>query len=126
MMRKLIILYMLLLCGCGVTKTIEVPVENTHTEYITRSDSLIVRDSIFIDRYRENDTVYLTKDKYHYIYKVKSDTIFRTDTLSQVVEVEVDRPYVPEYFKKINVMFWILISLIVIVGVVRVYLKFKI
>jgi len=127
-MKRIILLYIIiLLCGCGVTtKTIEVPVENTHIEYVTKTDSLIVRDSIFIDRWRENDTVFLTKDKYHYIYKVKCDTILRVDTLAQLVEVEVDRPYVPDYYKKINVIFWILVSLLIMYAGVKIYLKFKI
>lgn len=83
----------LLLCiltGCGTTRIVEVPV--VHTEFV-RHDS-VVRDSIHtVDSVMivaMGDTVYNTKTKYIYRYKLinSHDTLAVHDTLTIVREVE--------------------------------------
>ena len=86
----------LLLIGC---RTKYIPVETVRTQYIAktdtilRQDSIVLRDSVTV--YTKGDTVYterLTyKDRLRYIYKAKTDTIHQTDTLTNVVTVEVEK-----------------------------------
>lgn len=82
-----IIIISLLLMSCGTTKTIHdyENHETTKTEYIHLRDSVYLKDSIFVNQYQKGDTVFITKDKYKYLYKLKSDTILMTDTL-RIVE----------------------------------------
>ena len=84
---------LLALAGCK-TKYISVP--EYHTEYIVRSDtfakvdSVVIKDSAFV--YRNGDTIIVNKvayrDRYHNIYKVKLDTVFRRDSVSVPYPVE--------------------------------------
>ena len=84
---------LLALAGCK-TKYISVP--EYHTEYIVRSDtfakvdSVVIKDSAFV--YRNGDTVIVNKvayrDRYHNIYKVKLDTVFKRDSVSVPYPVE--------------------------------------
>lgn len=86
----------LLLIGC---RTKYIPVETIRTQYIAktdtilRQDSIILRDSVTV--YTQGDTVYTTrltyKDRLRYIYKAKTDTIHQTDTITNVVTVEVEK-----------------------------------
>lgn len=102
-----------------------VPVETTKTEYVSKIDTTIIKDSVFIDRWSKADTVFLTKYKYKYIEKIKRDTLHRVDTIPVIQEVKVDVPYVPEYYKKINGLFWGLVAALVIFIIGRIYFKFR-
>ena len=83
----------LVLVGCK-TKYVSVP--EIHTEYITRvdttvrKDSVYLKDSVYVER--KGDTLYVNKtlyrDRYHNIYKVKLDTIFRHDSIEVPVPCE--------------------------------------
>ena len=68
------------------------PVETIKTEYKERLrvDSIYKYDSIFQDRYMKGDTVFLTKEKYKYLDKIKivRDSVFRTDSISVPYPVE--------------------------------------
>lgn len=84
---------LLALAGCK-TKYISVP--EYHTEYIVRSDtfakvdSVVIKDSAFV--YRNGDTIIVNKvayrDRYHNIYKVKLDTVFKRDSVTIPCPVE--------------------------------------
>lgn len=69
-----------------------VPVETVKIEYKDRLkiDSIIKYDSIFYNRYMKGDTVFLTKEKYKYLDKIKivRDSVFRTDSISVPYPVE--------------------------------------
>lgn len=87
-----------LLTGCTTpTKIVEVP--TVHTEYIHQTDTLLYRDSIHtrdsIYIIQRGDTIY--HNAYHTIYKDRlvynthTDTVNKTDTLTVVKTVEVER-----------------------------------
>lgn len=79
---------MFIMTSCASTKYVEVPVESIKTEYVTQyeRDSIYVHDSI--DRYRSNDTVYLTKYKNIYRQINKIDTVIKTDTIPKIITIE--------------------------------------
>lgn len=78
---------LLSLVGCK-TKYVSVP--EFHTEYIVKTDtfakvdSVYLKDSVFV--YHNGDTVIINKvayrDRYHNLYKVRVDTIFKRDSIS--------------------------------------------
>ena len=93
-MKKLFIIFALLLSACTTTKIVEVPVETIRTEYKDRvlHDSIYVKEHI--DTHVRNDTIF--KDVYRYKYIQKTDTII-------VLKVDsIDRPVYIESIKEVN------------------------
>ena len=91
----MIVLMMLgLFAGCKSTKYVTVP--EYHTEYIVRSDtiakvdSVVVKDSVFV--YHNGDTMVVNKvmyrDRVRDVYKVRTDTILRRDSVTVPYPVE--------------------------------------
>ena len=90
-MRKLlgiIAILILLLCSCTTTRYVEVPVKTVEKEYIhsTKTDSIVIRDSI--DRWMKGDTLFLYKERTKYRTRERVDTVCRTDTITEVVTIE--------------------------------------
>ena len=107
-------------------KTIQyVPVPEIQKEYITKTDTTIIQDSIYIKEWEKADTVYLDRFKYKYIYNIKTDTIFRTDTTTVIQKVEVPVKYVPDYYKKINAVFWVLIVILLLYIGAKIYFRVR-
>lgn len=122
--NKIIILICLI--GFLSCKTIQyVPVPEIQKEYITKTDTTIIQDSIYIKEWAKADTVYLDRFKYKYIYNIKTDTIFKTDTTTVIKEVEVPVKFVPAYYKKINACFWILVIIIGLFIVAKIYFRVR-
>ena len=88
----MIMFAVLLLTGC---KTKYVTVPEIHTEYISKTDTFVQRDSIHehdsIWSIIKGDTVtnykYKTIYKDRIVYKAKTDTVLKVDTVTQVVTV---------------------------------------
>ena len=92
-MKKIfiIILILLLLYGCAPTKYVEIPVDRVKVEYKDRTkiDTLVQKDSIIT--LLKGDTVFL--EKYKYLYRIKEvrDTVAKTDTITTVQTIEVEK-----------------------------------
>ena len=81
--------------GCKTKEYIKVP--SVRTEYVCRTDtfaklySIYMKDSVYV--FQKGDTVFHNKvvylDQYHNIYKVKTDTIIKTDSVT--VPYPIDR-----------------------------------
>lgn len=98
---------MILLIGCLLMFAGCKQVEYVYkTEYITKHerDSIYVRDSIFIDKWRSNDTVFLTKEIFSIKYR---DKIVR-DTIQVHDSIRVPyTKYVVKEKKKTGWKYWI-------------------
>lgn len=80
--------------GCKTNEYIKVPY--VRTEYVCRTDtfakldSIYMKDSVYV--FQKGDTVFHNKlvyrDRYHNIYKVKTDTIIKTDSVSVPYPIE--------------------------------------
>lgn len=79
------------LSGCKTIQPTTIVRDSIRVEYRLDSVYLYERDSIYIDRYRSNDTVYITKEKWLTRYKDKivlqHDTIYR-DREQVIVQTE--------------------------------------
>lgn len=114
------------LCGCGGTKVITVDVPKIEKEYIVKSDTVHRVDSVFIanDRYVKNDTVFVTKvnEKFKYIYKVRVDTLMRTDTITIVNTEQIEAltkendalRNVNYFYRRIGILFLVIIGCLVL------------
>lgn len=102
-----LLICLFLMASCRTRREIEVPIEVPviKTEYINKTDSILIHDSIHHYVYSKSDTVFseIVKYRYKYLVKrdtlVKSDTIYLTKTLTNTVEKKVK--YVPWYIKSL-------------------------
>lgn len=116
---------LILMASCNTTKTIEIPVEvpKIEKEYVNKTDSILIHDSIHHYVYSKSDTVFseIVKYRYKYLVKrdtlVKSDTIYLTKTLTNTVENKIK--FVPWYIKSLA---WIGAAALVMMAI---KLKFK-
>ena len=86
-----------------------------------RHDSVYIyqHDSIYRDRWRAGDTVFVTVEKFKTLYRDKlievHDTI--TDTSTEQVAVR----YVPDYYKRVSAGFWILLAILLAILAFKAY-----
>ena len=110
----------------GSCKTKYVGVPEIHTEYITRvdttvrKDSVYLKDSVYVER--KGDTLYVNKtlyrDRYHDIYKVKTDTIVKRDSMNVAYPVEKEMSRSERLFVAMGKFFAALvIALLFVIGV---------
>lgn len=125
-MKRLYILLVSAICitSCGITHF--QPHTDTYTGEV-RVDSVMVRDSVYIDRIREiktkADTVYITDIKTEYKYKyrdrVKIDTLVvtQTEVITEVKEVEKELTWWQNFRLK---GFWWLAGAIALFGIWKI------
>ncbi len=95
-MKKILLLFFVLmsLTGCKTVKFVPVPeyhtLYKTRVDTVQRWDSVYFRDSVFIAT--KGDTVYLTKthwrERFRNVYHVKVDTIMQRDSIRVPYPVE--------------------------------------
>ena len=117
-----------MLSSCS-PKVVTVP--EYHTEYITRTDTLLRLDSIYkhdsVSVYVKGDTIfkdkYITLDKYHNVYKTKVDSFIKTDSIKTPVFVEKNLTKWEQF--KMNVGGWCIAALCTLIAGLVAYLIYK-
>ena len=112
--------------GCKSQTVIPQTKDSVRIEYRHDSIYFYQHDSIFRDRWRAGDTVYVTVEKWLTRWKDKTVEIHDTIRTQETQTIEVK--YVPNYYKRVSTGFWILlVILIVIVGwkVTKIYFKIQ-
>ena len=105
--------------GCKTVKPIAQTRDSIRVEI--RHDSVFVfkHDSIFRDRWRSGDTVFVTVEKFKTLYRDKlvevHDTIATTQT--DTIEVQV----VPNYYRRVSTGFWILLVILLAITAFKAY-----
>ena len=110
--------------GCKTTQPIATHTDSVRVEI--RHDSVYVyqHDSIFRDRWRSGDTVYVTIEKWQTRYKDKfveiHDTIAtsRTDTIAVSIESKGSA-----FWKGSGIAFWILLGVLVLGVAIGIIIK---
>ena len=127
-MKQLLCIVILaaMLTGCKTMQPVVQTRDSVRVEY--RYDSVFVwqHDSIFRDRWRSGDTVFVTVEKWQTRWRDKTVEIHDTLRTNEVQVQEVK--YVPNYYKRVSTGFWVLLGILVlIVGFwcVKIYLKIK-
>lgn len=117
-MRKLIFFLLLLTTSCRtvyVDRPIETIVHDTLKVVQEKTDSVFVKDSIFV--YKNGDTVLIYKYRDRYKDKIVHDTVYKhsVDSISYPVyiENEVEVKYIPLYNKILGFLGIILIWYII-------------
>lgn len=92
----------LLLTSCRSARYVEVPTIKTEykvrtdTLRLSRVDSIYQRDSVYLTKWLQGDTLYIYKERTAYkykfladtVYKIASDTIIKTDSVAVPYPVE--------------------------------------
>ncbi len=117
----LIIVLSAVVSSCKV-QSISCSHENDSVRVEKRIDSVYIyeRDSIYVDRWRSNDTVYLTTEKWLTRYKDKIVEIHDTITTTKTETIVQTERYIPKFYKGSTIALWILVVVIVVYIVIRI------
>lgn len=112
--------------GCKTVQPLTQTRDSVRVEI--RHDSVYVfkHDSIFRDRWRSGDTVFVTLTKFQTLYRDKLVEVHDTIATTQTEQVPVE--VVPTYYKNTSRGFWVLlVILLLIVGwkVAKLYFKIQ-
>lgn len=112
-MKNVMLLFLLLLCGC---RTEYVPVESVRYDSVMieklMRDSVFVRDSVYLKE--KGDTVYKYKDRFVYVYKNRVDTFFAEKIREIEIPVPVERKLTWWERVKLNYAEWVIAVLVAI------------
>lgn len=105
-MKHFLIIFvtLFLLVGCKtkyIDKPIEIPI--IKTEYKHLVDSVYIHDSIFHTIEKKGDTVYDTKNVYKIQYKSITDTLIKTDTITQPIYIKEYIENKPTFIDKVKI-----------------------
>lgn len=93
-MKKLLLLIVIIVSSCRSVRYIPTETIKSDSTYhaVQHRDSIYIKDSIYIDVQRGQDTVYRYETKWRTIYKdvLRTDTFYvnTTDSIPYMVEVE--------------------------------------
>ena len=121
-----VLLCFLALTGCKTIQPINTSKDSVRVEVKYDSVYVFKHDSIFRDRWRSGDTIYITTEKYQIRYKDKLVQIH--DTRSTTESKEIPVKYVPNYYKNTSAGFWVLlVVLLVLIGwrIYKLYVKIQ-
>ena len=110
---------MFFLSGCKTVQPLTQSLDSVRVE--VRHDSVYVfrHDSIYRDRWRTGDTVFITVEKYKTLYRDKLIEVHDTITNTQNEQVAVR--YVPDYYKRVSAGFWILLAILLAILAFKAY-----
>ena len=78
------------------------------------TDTVLLRDSVFIREQIRGDTVYLTRTEYHdrWRTRVEHDTIIDVRVKKEIVQLPPER-YIPKFYKISTTLLYIFITLVI-------------
>lgn len=114
-----------LLLGITSCKTPCLPVveyrDSIRVEYRLDSTYVYVHDSVYRDRWRAGDTVYIVQEKYKTLYKDK--IVLQHDTINTVQKDVQQIEVIPRFYRGCTIALWIIIALAFVGCVVYITLK---
>ena len=121
-----IVVIMLFLNGCKSVQPIVQTRDSVRVE--TRFDSVYIfkHDSVFRDRWRNGDTVFVTVEKWRTQYRDKLVQVH--DTISTTEHEEIAVEVVPNYYRNTSAGFWVLLVILLSIiawRIYRLYIKIK-
>ena len=107
--------------------TIVTSATSTASASIHTTDTIIIRDSIFLREYVAGDTVFRDRIQYRDRWRthIVHDTVLKTDSIVQVIEHPPER-FIPPFYKHCTIILWIILAAGVVYVIVEWYIKMKI
>ena len=151
MKRLLLVLLILMITGCGITRVIQVPVETKRDSviiekiveridtvsieipgekvYVIKQDSSHLETAVAISDAKIDSTGMLHHSLTNKDVELKKEIVYKDKIIEKRVEVEKEVPvevevpvrYVPDYYKWINILFWCIVG----TGFIFVIFKMK-
>lgn len=116
-----IVALMLSFTSCKTCQPIEVIRDSVKVEYKLDSVYIYHHDSIWRDRWREGDTVFVVQEKYKTYYKDKIVEVH--DTIRNEQTIVQERKVVPKFYKNCTWALWIIVVLATLGIVARILIK---
>lgn len=107
--------------GCKTCVPIVEVRDSVRTEYKLDSVYVYKHDSVWCDRWRNGDTVFVVQEKYKTLYKDKIVEIH--DTIRTNTEIVQERKVVPSFYKGCTIALWVIIACVVLYIVARVLIR---
>lgn len=107
--------------GCKTCVPIVEVRDSVRTEYKLDSVYVYKHDSVWRDRWRNGDTVFVVQEKYKTLYKDKIVEIH--DTIRTNTEIVQERKVVPSFYKGCTIALWVLITCVILYIVARVLIR---
>ena len=91
----------------NVPRIAQIDTDRYESHFLQRVDTVVVRDSVFVREVMKGDTVYLTRVEWRDRWRTRMvhDTIVRTDSIVQVIELPPER-YVPKFYRWCTIALW--------------------
>ena len=107
--------------------TIVTSATSTASASIHTTDTIIIRDSIFLREYVAGDTVFRDRIQYRDRWRthIVHDTVLKTDSIVQVIEHPPER-FIPPFYKHCTIILWIILAAGVVYIAAKWYIKWKI
>ena len=110
----------LMLAGCRTVRYVPVETVRTDSVYVDRftRDSVYLRDSVFVNRWMQGDTVFVDKVSVKYLYRDRwrHDTVAVVRRDSVQIPVPVEREF--GWWQQTRLkMFWPLVAVVVVLAV---------
>ena len=104
--------------------TIVASATSTASASIHTTDTIIIRDSIFLREYVAGDTVFRDRIQYRDRWRthIVHDTVLKTDSIVQVIEHPPER-FIPPFYKHCTVILWIILAAGVVYIAAKWYIK---
>lgn len=119
--------------GCTTTK--EVIVEKVRTDTVYKNhmqhDSIHIRDSVWVERWTQGDTVYVVKDRWktEWRERLKTDTVYIAKHDTVMVEKTTEKTKTLTWFERwrvrIGTVFFIVLGLFALYCSIRFALRMK-
>lgn len=114
------LLVCLMLAGCRTVRYVPVETVRTDSVYVDRftRDSVYLRDSVFVNRWMQGDTVFVDKVSVKYLYRDRwrHDTVAVVRRDSVQIPVPVEREF--GWWQQTRLkMFWPLVAVVVVLAV---------
>ena len=96
--------------SCKSVESINSNLSTLDIRHSTHTDTLVLRDSIYIREFIKGDTVFRDRVEYRDRWRTQivRDTVLKTDSIVEVIEHPPER-YVPPFYKRCTWTLWILI-----------------
>ena len=129
-----ILITVMALCqGCTTTKEVIVEKVRTDTVYQshTQHDSIHIRDSVWVERWTQGDTVYIVKDRWktEWRERLKTDTVYMSKTDTVYIEKTTEKTKTLTWFERwrirIGTIMFIALGLFALYCGIRFALKVK-
>ena len=110
----------LVLPSCKSVESINSNLSTLDLRHSTYTDTVVLRDSIYIREFIKGDTVFRDRVEYRDRWRtqIMHDTVLRTDSIVEVIEHPPER-YVPPFYKRCTWALWIIVALATGYGLLR-------